>query len=375
MGQRLVRRIPGRLRAVLRRPPGSPGSLGPKPADRACARLPRRRLCLAAVAELAAVYLITGTDRPKVGRALRRLRARIGDDATEILSAHEAGGEDVVASCNALGLFAVERRLVIVEDVQRWKAADLKALGEYLPRPAPTSVLVLVGDEVKPDSPLAKAVAEAGEVLVYDLPKRGRKADLPRWVEAELRERGVLVDHEAARAIVELVGDNANELATEVDKLATWADGERIGEREVVALVPARAEAPPFDLTDAWGARDVPGVLAASERIIERSGDATRDVLLRTAGLMTSHVGRVRECRRLDAEGVPPAAAAERLKRNRYYVQKLYEQAGNFSEDELDDAIVRLARLDHALKGGSKLPGELEFTRALIDVSRGTAAT
>src|SRR5437763_12119299 len=91
---------------------GRPGSLGPKPADRACARLPRRRLCLAAVAELAAVYLITGTDRPKVGRALRRLRARIGDDATEILSAHEAGGEDVVASCNALGLFAVERRLV-----------------------------------------------------------------------------------------------------------------------------------------------------------------------------------------------------------------------------------------------------------------------
>jgi DNA polymerase III subunit delta len=330
---------------------------------------------LAAVAELAAVYLITGTDRPKVGRALRRLRDRIGDDATEILSAQEASGEDAVAACNALGLFAVERRLVIVEHVQRWKAADLKALGEYLPRPAPTSVLVLVGDEVKRDSQLAKAVAKAGEVLVYDLPKRGRKADLPRWVEAQLRERGVLVDPEAARAIVELVGENTDELATEIDKLATWAAGERIGEREVAMLVPARAEAPPFDLTDSWGARDVPGVLAASERIIERSGDATRDVLLRTAGLMTSHVGRVRECRRLDAEGVPPATAAERLKRNRYYVQKLYEQAGNFSEDELDEAIVRLARLDHALKGGSKLPGELEFTRALIDVARRAEAT
>ena len=327
------------------------------------------------MAELAPVYLITGTDRPKVGRALRRLRERIGDDATEILSAQEASGEDAVAACNALGLFAVERRLVIVEEVHRWKAADLKALGEYLPRPAPTSVLVLAGDEVKRDSPLAKAVAKAGEVLVYDLPKRGRKADLPRWVEAQLRERGVLVDPEAARAIVELVGENADELATEIDKLATWADGERIGEREVSTLVPARAEAPPFDLTDAWGARDVPGVLAASERIIERSGDATRDVLLRTAGLMTSHVGRVRECRQLDAEGVPPAAAADRLKRNRYYVQKLYEQAGNFSEDELDDAIVRLARLDHALKGGSRLPGELEFTRALIDVARGAEAT
>jgi DNA polymerase-3 subunit delta len=326
---------------------------------------------LAAVAELAAVYLITGTDRPKVTRALRRLRERVGEAATEILSAQDASGEDVAAACNAMGLFTVERRLVVVEEVERWKAADLKALGAYLKGPAPTTVLALVGDDVKRDSALAKAAAKVGEVLVYDLPKRGRKADLPRWVEAQLKERGVLIDHEAARAVVDLVGDNAHELESEVDKLATWANGERIGEREVLELVPARAETPPFDLTDAWGRRDVAAALAASVRIVERSGDATRDVLLRVTGLMTAHVGRVRDCRRLDSEGVPPAAAAERLKRNRFYVQKLYEQAGNFSEEELDEAIVRLAQLDLALKGGSKLPGELEFTRALLDVTRG----
>jgi DNA polymerase III subunit delta len=326
---------------------------------------------LASVAELAAVYLITGTDRPKVARALRRLRDRVGEDATELLSAVEASAEDVEAACNALGLFAVERRLVVVEQVERWKAAELKRLEEYLKRPAPTTVLALTGEEVKRDSSLAKAVAKAGEVLVYDLPKRGRKADLPRWVEGQLKERGIVIDHEAARALVDLVGDNVTELATEVDKLATWAAGDRIGEREVLELVPARAETPPFDLTDAWGRRDAAAAVAASERIVERSGDATRDVLLRVTGLLTAHVGRVRDCRRLDAEGVPPAAAAERLKRNRFYVQKLYEQAGNFSDDELDEAIVRLAQLDLALKGGSKLPGELEFTRALVDVTRG----
>jgi DNA polymerase III delta subunit len=62
------------------------------------------------------------------------------------------------------------------------------------------------------------------------------------------------------------------------------------------------------------------------------------------------------------------------MKRNRFYVQKLYEQAGNFTDDELDDAVVRLARLDAALKGGSTLPGELEFTRALVDITRGRGA-
>jgi DNA polymerase III delta subunit len=329
------------------------------------------------VAELLSAYLITGTDRPKVTRALRRLRDRVGDEATEHLDAHEASGEDVAASCNALGLFTVERRLVVVEHVEHWKTADLKPVEEYLKRPSPTTVLALVGAAVKRDSALAKAVAKGGEVLVYDLPTRGRgsKADLPKWVEQQFHERGVEIDHDASRALVELVGDDAQELATEVDKLTTWAAGERIGEREVAELVPARAEVPPFDLTDAWGRRDVPGVLAASERLVERSGDASRDVLLRTAGLLTNHVGRVRECQALDAEGVPPAAAAERLKRNRFYVQKLYEQSRNFSADELGDALVRLAKLDHALKGGSRLPGELEFARALIDITRPAETT
>lgn len=324
------------------------------------------------MADLRSAYLITGTDRPKVTRALRRLRDRVGQEATEHLSAGEASGEDVAAACNALGLFTVERRLVVVEDVESWKAADVKAVEAYLKQPAPTTVLALVGPGVKRDSTLAKAVAKAGDVLVYDLPTRGRgnKADLPKWVEQQLHERGIEIDHDAARALVELAGEDVQELATEVDKLSTWSAGERIGEREVAELVPARAEVPPFDLTDSWGRRDVPGVLSASERLVERSGDAARDVLLRTAGLLTNHVGRVRECQALAAEGVPPGAAAERLRRNRFYVQKLYEQAGNFSPDELGEAVVRLARLDHALKGGSKLPGELEFARALIEITR-----
>ena len=328
------------------------------------------------MAELLSAYLITGTDRPKVRRAVRRLRDRVGAEATEQLTAHEASGDDVAAACNALGLFTIERRLVVVEDVERWKAADLKAVQEYLRRPAPTTVLALVGDEVKRDSPLAKAVAKAGEILVYDLPRRarGNKADLPKWVEQQFHERGIEIDHDAARALVELVGESPQELATEVDKLVTWAAGDRIGEREVAELVPARAEVPPFDLTDAWGRRDVRAALAASERLVERSGDAARDVLLRTAGLLVNHVARVRECQRLDADGVPPGAAAERLKRNRFYVQKLYDQARNYSAEELGDAIVRLADLDHALKGGSRLPGELEFARTLIEITRSREA-
>ena len=45
--------------------------------------------------ELLPVYLLTGTDRPKIGRALRRLRTRFGDEAVESWSAEAVSGEDV----------------------------------------------------------------------------------------------------------------------------------------------------------------------------------------------------------------------------------------------------------------------------------------
>src|SRR6266480_5708382 len=144
-------------------------------------------------ADLKPVYLIAGGDRPKIQRALRRLRDRIGDEAMETLSALDAGGEDAVAACNALGLFGGGRRLVVVTGVDRWKAADAKAIAAYVASPAPETVLALVGEETKKDSPLAKACSKAGGVLIYDIAKRR----LPEWVVQRFAEREVEIDAEA----------------------------------------------------------------------------------------------------------------------------------------------------------------------------------
>src|SRR5204863_8638354 len=125
-----------------------------------------------AATELKPVYLIVGADRPKIQRALRRLRDRIGEDATELRSAFDASGDDAAAACNALGLFGEGGRLVFVTDIDRWKAADVKAIGSYLSSPAPATVLALAGEESKKDSALAKACAKVGGVLVYDVAQR-----------------------------------------------------------------------------------------------------------------------------------------------------------------------------------------------------------
>jgi DNA polymerase-3 subunit delta len=315
--------------------------------------------------DLKPAYLLAGTDRPKIDRALERLRRRFEPDAVELLSAVEASGEDVVAACNALGLFAGDGRLIVVDSAEVWKAADAKTVASYLKAPAPATTLALVAGELKKDAPLAKAVAASGEVLLWEVPKRG----LQRWVAEQFQVHGAKIEPEAARVLVELVGEDLYELAAEIDKLATWAGGQRVGVDDVERLVATRGEATNFALTDAWGARDVAGVLRASESMLERSGDPHSRTIPRLLGVLGNHVARIQECQALEASGLTAKEAAVRLKRNPYYVGKLYAQARNFSPEELREVTVRLADLDHALKGGSRLAPELELERALIEIT------
>ena len=314
--------------------------------------------------ELKPAYLIAGTDRPKVDRAVARLRAHFEPDSTETLSAAESTGDDAVAACNALGLFGTGR-LVLVEAAEAWKAADAKAVSAYLAAPTPGTTLALVAGELRKDSPLAKAVAGRGDLLLWDVPTKA----VNRWIAEQFKLNGTNADPEACRLLADLVGDDLYELAGEVDKLSTWADGSEVTEADVEALVAPRAESPPWNLTDAWGARDVGGVLRAAERMLDRTGDPVSRTIPRLVASVTKHVRNARAAHRLEAQGATPADAAAALGLKPYPAQKLFAQVRNFSEEELDAAVIRLAQLDHALKGGSRLANELELELALVEIT------
>lgn len=322
------------------------------------------------------VYLITGSDRPKVETAIGRLRSHFEAESIEAVSALDTSGDAAVALCNAGSLFG-DARLIVVADVDGakqtdgrrkggWKAADVDAVAVYLASPAPTTVLALVADELKPSSALWKACTKAGQVLAFDVAKK----ELHEWVAEQFRQRGARAERDAVAALIQLVGDDLRTLKVEVDKIATWAGDEPIGEREVEALVPANADVPIYELTEAWSVRDAARALAASETIFEHDPKSRRDVAPRLAGSLASHLGRLRTLKRLAAEGVKPKEAAERLKLHPFRTQKLYGQAEGFSDEELDDAVVQLAELDGALKGQSRLAPDLEVQRTLIALSR-----
>ena len=317
--------------------------------------------------ELRPIYLLTGGDRPKIRRALERLRRRFGPESVETLSAEAAGGEEAVAACNSLGLFSGDGgRLVVVEDVERWKQPDEDAVAGYAANPVPGAVLALVAGGDLKRSTLPALAAKAGEVLAYDVP---RQRDLPSWVRAQFERHGVTIDREGARALVEVVGEDASALAAEVDKIAAWSGGEPVGRPEVELLAAPAHEASAWAIMDAWGARDLAAVLAACHADLEHGAEP-----FLVAMRLGSQVTLVRQVQALQEEGLGVRDIAKRLRKHEFRVRKALGHAENYSRDELDDAVVRLAELDAALKGASRLTGELELERALVEVVRGPEA-
>jgi DNA polymerase III subunit delta len=290
------------------------------------------------------------------------LRARFGQEGVDTLTAESTSGEDAVAALNALGLFGAGR-LVVVESAERWKKADIQTIHGYLASPAPGAVLALVTDEAPRDSSLADAVSSAGEVLRYDVPK---PKDPSVWVRGEFERLGAQATDDAARRLVEVVGDDVTVLAVEAEKLAMWAAGEQIGPAEIDLLaVPAPGETPMWALSDAWGSRDVAAVLAACEAELA-SGVEPFLIAVRLAAQVTF----VRSVQALGAEGLGAREIASRLKKHEFRVRKALGHAERYSREELDTAVIRLAELDAALKGASRLSAELELERALVEVTR-----
>jgi DNA polymerase III delta subunit len=174
----------------------------------------------------------------------------------------------------------------------------------------------------------------------------------------------VKADTDAARTLVALVGDDTAALSSEIEKLVAWSGGEPVTQRDVEQLATPGREAAAWALTDAWGNRDLPGLLEACELALEK-----KEPFLLAVGL-ASHVGRVRAAQALAEEGLGARDIAGRLKMKEFPARKALQHAERYSRGELDSALVRLAELDAAIKGGSRLSSELELLRALIDVTR-----
>lgn len=224
-----------------------------------------------------AVALLHGADVLRLDDALAAATHGLFPDAgtvtlgRELADARETPLEAVLRSAQTLP-FMTPTRLIAVRHCQDVpvKAADL--LAAYVRDPNPTTRLLLLAD-----APLG-AVRDRREhwllrtvppAAIVELRERHGRA-LEDWLRARAAAEGLTVDEEAARLLVQWVGEESAVLLSEARKaaLAGGADNRSVGTAEVSAIVGEHRVSDVFDLTGAIEERQGALALKTLDRLL-----------------------------------------------------------------------------------------------------------
>jgi DNA polymerase-3 subunit delta len=321
--------------------------------------------------EIGPAYLIAGTDQAKLDAALARLRGRAEAEgqsgALESFSpppGSSAGpdAETLVAAIPALSLTAGHRYL-LADGVERWSAKQSAPVAEALAELPEDVTVVLIAREQPPRLRAPKRLVEAveaagGEVITYTAPKA---RELPRWLAEEARRRGFELEPDAARLLGERVGDSTARLATELDRLALWAEPGGTIEREALeAMVADTSEEAAWALSDAIVDRDPRSALAAAERL-SGQGESVTPLIYQAAK-------RLREANAALAQleaGRAPKEIEAALPMHPYAAKLLVRRIRGRSSAELRAATCAVADLEWWTRGGSDYPESVALTLAV----------
>jgi DNA polymerase-3 subunit delta len=321
-----------------------------------------------------AAYLIHGDDHGRIAERRTRLRAMAeaesGTAGVEVFEADGCTPEAVIGALSAM-TFAIGRRFVIADGVERWKDAEAEQVAAALAGVDPESLTVAFFAREEPRSRykvpagLVKAVKAAGGPIAEESQVKPR--ELPRWVTQHASELGLELDNQAARALLAQVGDRQQRLLRELEKLALeHGAGARIGVEEVQESCASSVERKVWTLADAVAAGDRK---AATRLLMELRGQGER-----LPGLLYNMVRRLRDALAIAealAAGQAPAQIKKGLRMPGFAADRLITDAGRRDVEAYRRALVLMADLEAESRGhgGGGLDESTAAVRTVIAAS------
>lgn len=303
--------------------------------------------------QLSSCYVLYGAEQFVKLRTLDRLcqAALEGGDPgwNQNVLEEKATADEIYAACQTLPMFA-PHRVVIVKESPLLKNGGGTAGEETLlslidTLPAETVLIFLL--EGKPDGrrKLTAALKKKDALVEFSTMT---EYEIFSWLKAYAAQRGKAVQPQALETLVQWVGTDMQTVATEMEKVCSYAENkELITKEDVQAVASQTLEANAFAIVD---------LLLQGKR--ERAA-RQMDLLFEDGGSVQMFMGAVAyRLRQLLAarqgweEGKSLSAAAAKVQGPRFAAQKTATQAKTMKTETLRQGLVALTEADFAIKSG-----------------------
>ena len=263
-----------------------------------------------------------------------------------------------------------DRQLVVVKEAQVMKNLDDLAL--YCQKPLDSTVLVILmhGTSLDKRKALYKSVLKQG-VIVESLPLKDYETE--KWVVSFYEERGLKIDPEGARLLVESAGTDLGTIAVETEKLLkNLPEGVKaITPEDIERNVGISRQYSIFELTKALSYRDAPRAVKVARNV----GETPRFAMPMAVSMLYTHFNRILRYHALIQAGQAGdgAAKAKVLGVNPYFFKEYDAAVKKYSLKQAMRVISLLNDYDFKGKGGETgeaTPGDLlvELTTKILNI-------
>lgn len=198
------------------------------------------------------VYALVGEDSFRQLEELGRILTDLpGDVQRSDYDGETAELAEVLDDLRSFAMFG-GGKLVVVRNGDEFVSKYREQLENYLAKPSNSGTLVLRLNSLPKVQRVYKLVSKVGEVVECCAPR-----DVAKWaVEHAKKAHKAVLAPDAARALVDLLGDGLGKLDTEIAKLALAADGNPITVELVGANVTSQRDLEMKEMTAALAAGD-----------------------------------------------------------------------------------------------------------------------
>ena len=299
------------------------------------------------------VCFLYGEEQFLVERAVHLLLERAIDSSLKdfnfnVFFGNESKGVDIIDAAQTLPMFA-ERRVVLVKRAEQLKADALEVMLPYIKNPSPGTCLLLTGTKVDQRKKFFLEFKKHGVMVEY---KRFYDNKLSGFIQSESLAQGKPIEAAAAELLSALIGNNLQELSSQIEKLVVYAGTKsRITVDDVRVMASSSKAFTAFELAKFLGMRDVPNSIRSLDALFLNGEEAPMMI-----GALTRHFRQLWRVRELLDKKIPQADIGRELSINTFFLGEILAQARNFTRRELKQIFDEFFRCDVASKTGGGQP-------------------
>lgn len=308
------------------------------------------------------VYALVGAEPFLQLEKLREILAQLPKDAQRIdLDGERAELAEVLDELRSFAMFG-STKVVVLRNADEFLSRFREQLEDYVASPSDSGVLILRLSSLPANQRIYKAIAKVGTIESCEAPK-----DLPRWVIAQAKEaQGVSIAPDAARMLVDLIGQDLGRIDTELAKLALAADGKAITAEHVSGGVAFARERQMWDMTNELACGHTAEALRRWRQLIQLDPSTE----FRAVTWLGMWLENVRKALALKRKGMQPFSIAQQLRIWPREIQgPFFQTADAMGESGAARATDLLADVDLRSKSGVG-DAESNVERFILEIGR-----